>query len=235
MHLVSISSLRSSKIVLIKPRTMLCYVVMSYLALCVNIYQNPEDSKAPLDLKLMKIVTNFLSLLRGDDTDPTGHYMIIICSEFERLARRAVTNAQERRATEGASHQTPPSPPATVNHTMPSPTTGMIPIVSFTPETETSIPDRGPEDNNAPQESADYAGFGAPDSSVHRHGSLLFGSETADASQYIGTGGEEMHFANGDILPADTGIPASPDFWQLPMPLEWNWTDMSANYSLPME
>jgi hypothetical protein len=222
MHLVSISSLRSRTMVLIKPRTMLCYVVMSYLALCVNIYQNPEDPKAPLDLKLMKIVTNFLSLLRGDDTDPTAHHLIIVCNEFERLARRAVANARERRATE-------PSPPATVDHTMPSPTRGVIPIVGFTPESETSIPDRGPEANNAPQESTHYAAFGAPDSGVHGHGSLLFGSETTDASQYIGTGSEEIHFANSDMLPEDTGIPASSDFWQLPMPWEWNWADMGAN------
>jgi hypothetical protein len=188
---------------------------MSYLALCVNIYQNPEDSKAPLDLKLMKIVTNFLSLLRGDDTDPIANHLIIVCNEFERLARRAVANARERRATE-------PSPPATVDHTMPT-------IVGFTPEIETSIPDRGPEGNNAPQESTHYAGFGAPDSGVHRQGSLLFGSETTDASQYIDTGGEEIHFANSDILPEDTGILASSDFWQLPVPWEWNWTDMGAN------
>jgi hypothetical protein len=208
---------------------------MSYLALCVNIYQNPENPKATLDLKLMKIVTNFLSLLSSDEKDPTAHHIIKICGEFERLARRAVTNAQERRATEGAQHQTPPSPPATIHHTIPTFTTDMTQINSFTPETETSSSSRGQEGNSTPQDLADYANFGAPESTVHSHGSLLFNSEMTEASRPIGTGSEETGFANSTILPEYTGFATSSEFWQLPMPLEWNWTDMNAHYYLPTE
>jgi hypothetical protein len=234
MHLVSVFSLTCS-IRLTKPRIMLCYVVMSYLALCVNIYQNPDDSKATLDLKLMKIVTNFLSLLKSDETDPTAHHLIQICSEFERLARRAVRDAQERRATKGAQHPTPASPPATIEHTTPIFTPGMTQVNGFAQETETSISGRGLEGNNTPQESVDYANFGAADSTVHRQGSLLFNSETVDTSQSIGNGSEETDLTDGAILLQYTGVPTSSDFWQLPMPLEWNWTDMNANYCLPME
>src|SRR3954454_4285975 len=86
---------------------MLCYVVVSFLALCANIYQNPEDPKAKLDLKLMKIVTNFLSLLRNDETGEAAHHILDICAEFERLAQRAVKYAQEKQPSDRAYKQTP--------------------------------------------------------------------------------------------------------------------------------
>jgi hypothetical protein len=215
---------------LIKYRIMLCYVVMSYLALCVNIYQNPEDAKATIDLKLMKIVTNFLSVLRSDEMDSAAHQLLGICGEFERLARRAVKNARAKQTSSMVHKGTPVSPPASNDLTTPTSTSGTAQINAFPSDTDVVL-----QGNSIPLESARYSSFRAPDSTMHGQGSLLFNSEIAEASQSLGTGNEEMDFITSAILPEYTEAASSSDFWQLPMPLEWNWTDMSANYFLPME
>jgi len=227
MHLVSVYSLVSAS-ALTERRRMLCYVVMSFLALCANIYQNPEDSKAKLDLKLVKIVTNFLSLLRNDEIGESAHHVLDICAEFERLAQRTVKNAQEKQASDMVHKQTPSSYSAS-NHqatpTSPSDTTNGFP------------PDLGPLisrdeglGNGIPIESSGYSAFGAAQSSKQTQSSLPFGRATGYASQPIGTGTEEMNFNDSTILLEFTGAASPSDFWQLPMPLEWNWAGMNANY-----
>lgn len=197
---------------------MLCYVVMSFLALCVNIYQNPEDSKAKLDLRLMKIVTNFLSLLRDGEPGETAHHVLDICAEFERLAQRTVKNAQEKQALDMVHKQTPSSYSAS---TSTSDTTNGYP------------PDLGPSiscddglGNGMLIESSGYSAFGAAQLPKQTQGSLPFGY----TSQPIGAGTEEMNFNDSTILPELTGAASPSEYWQLPMPLEWNWADMTANY-----
>jgi hypothetical protein len=215
---------------LIEGRIMLCYVVMSFLALCANIYQNPEDPKAAIDLKLMKIVTNFLSLLKNDDKEAAAYHLLRICAEFERLARRAVKNAQEKQALDIVHNQTPPSSSASNHQTTPASPSGTTQINGFPPDTESSIFHGGLPANGMPQDLSGSSAFGAPESTRQRQSSLLFDPENADAFQPSGTGTEEMDFTVSTILPEYTGAASSSDFWQLPMPLEWNWADMTANY-----
>jgi len=204
---------------------MLCYVVMSFLALCANIYQNPEDPKAKLDLKLMKIVTNFLSLLRNDETGEAAHHILDICAEFERLAQRTVKNAQEKQASDMVHKQTPSSYSASNHQATPT---------STSDTTNGFPPDLGPLTsrdeglgNGIPIESPGFSAFGA---SKQTQSSLLFSRDTGYASQLIDTGTEEMNFNDSTILPEFTGAASPSDFWQLPMPLEWNWAGMTANY-----
>lgn len=220
---------------LICPRLMLCYVVMSYLALCVNIYQNPEDPKATLDLKLMKIVTNFVSLLQSEDMDPGVHHLIQICGEFERLPRRAVVNAQDRRSSDRAPHKFGFSPPASYDYRTPAAMSSMIPRNSCQSELEVSMSGGDLPPDSLPLESAAYSNFGTPHPTMQRPGSLVYPPDVGEALQAVGNGPEEMQFTNNTAVPEYTGGTMSSDFWQLPMPLEWNWADMNANYFLPTE
>ena len=220
MHLVSVYSLVSAS-ALIERRRMLCYVVMSFLALCANIYQNPEDSKAKLDLRLMKIVTNFLSLLRNDEA---AHHILDICAEFERLAQRTVKNVQEKQV-----HKQTPSSYSASNHQA-TPTSTSDTTNGFPPDLGPLISRDEGLGNGIPIESSGYSAFGAAQSSKQTQNSLPFGRDTAYASQPIGTGTEEMNFNDSTILPEFTGAASPSDFWQLPMPLEWNWAGMNANY-----
>jgi hypothetical protein len=207
---------------------MLCYVVMSFLALCANIYQNPEDSKAKLDLKLMKIVTNVLSLLRNDEAGETAYHILDICAEFERLAQRTVKNAQEKQASDMVHKQTPSSYSAS-NHQV-TPTSASDTTNGFPPDLGPLISRDEGLGNGMPIESSGYSAFGAAQSSKQTQSSLPFGRDTGYASQSIGTGTEEMNFNDSTVLPDFTGAASPSDFWQLPMPLEWNWADLAANY-----
>ena len=205
---------------------------MSFLALCVNIYQNPEDPKAKLDLKLMKIVISFLSLLKNDETGKPAHHVLGICAEFERLAQRAVENAQEKQASDMVHKQTPSSYSASNYQATPT---------STSDTTNGFLTDLGPPSshddglgNGMSIEPSGYSAFGTAQSPKQIQSSLPLGHDAGYASQLIGTGTEEMNFNDSTILPEFVGAASPSDFWQLPMPLEWNWADMNANY-FPMD
>jgi hypothetical protein len=201
---------------------------MSFLALCANIYQNPEDSKAKLDLKLMKIVTNFLSLLRNDETGDSAHHILDICAEFERLAQRTVKNAQEKQTSDMVHKQTPSSYSASNHQATPTSTSDTTNGFSSNLGPSTSRDDG--LGNRISIESSGYSAFGAAQSPKQTQSSLPFGRDTGYASQQIDIGNEEMYFNDSTILPEFMGVASASDFWQLPMPLEWNWADMTANY-----
>jgi hypothetical protein len=207
---------------------MLCYVVMSFLALCANIYQNPEDPKAKLDLKLMKVVTNVLSVLRNDETGDTAHHILDICAEFERLAQRTVKNAQEKQTLDMVHKQTPSS--SSASNLQATPTSTSDTTSGFSSDLGPSISRDDGLGDRISIESSGYSAFGAAPSPKQTQSSLPFGRDTGYASQPIATGTEEMNFDDSTILPEFIGAASPSDFWQLPMPLEWNWADMTANY-----
>jgi hypothetical protein len=219
---------------LTEARIMLCYVVMSFLTLCTNIYQNPKDPKATLDLKLMKIVTNFLSLLNNEETEGTARDLRKICAEFERLARHTVKNAQEKQASDKGHDQTPLSSSASHYQSTPGSAFDTTQTSGFPPNTEVSIYLERLPSNDMPLESAAYPAFRTSELTAGQQNSLLIDAENAELSQQIGTANYQMNSTDGTTLPSYTGSALSSDFWQLPMPLEWNWADMTANY-FPME
>ena len=229
MHMVSDDSLLC-RFMLITQRRMLCYTVTSFLALCANIYQNPEDPKASLDLKLMKIVINFFSLLKNDETAAPAHHLLQVCNEFERLARRAVNQAQGKQHIDLEHNQTSSSCSANDNNATPASISGTAQTSYFLADPEASKSHENPPSDGMPTRSNASSAFQAPELLTQRQNSLLFDAGNANASQPVGTGLEEMDFTNSNISPELTMGGSSSDFWQLPMPLEWNWADMNANY-----
>jgi hypothetical protein len=68
-------------------RLVLYYPVSSLVTLFANILQNPQDSRARSDLKLMTHVVQFLSALSIDASNGAVKRMLNICSEFERISK----------------------------------------------------------------------------------------------------------------------------------------------------
>ena len=65
----------------------LYYPVSALVTLFANILQNPHDSRARSDLKLINQVVSFLSMLCEEDQNSSVRRMYSVCSEFERIAR----------------------------------------------------------------------------------------------------------------------------------------------------
>lgn len=73
-----------------------------------NILQNPLDPRARSDTKLMNVVVNFLATL-GPEAETGGvHRMLGVCSEFERIAKAVIENAEKEHASrrKRKSHET---------------------------------------------------------------------------------------------------------------------------------
>jgi hypothetical protein len=68
-------------------RLILYYPVSALVTLFANILQNPQDTRARSDLKLMNHVVNFLSMLCSDENNTAVRRMRDICGEFERISK----------------------------------------------------------------------------------------------------------------------------------------------------
>lgn len=133
-------------------RLILYYPVSALVTLFANILQNPTDSRARTDLKLMNQVVSFLSGLCSNDQNSSVKRMLNVCSEFERIAkvvldkcekeahsrrkRKQTENKEDGNAAAGAdSSRTPKPAGATPGHNPKTPQPsqpGNIPNV-FTP------------------------------------------------------------------------------------------------------
>ncbi|KAK3378214.1 fungal-specific transcription factor domain-containing protein [Podospora didyma] len=73
----------------------LYFPVSAHVTLFGNILQNPLDPRARSDTKLMNVVVTFLSTL-GHEAETGGvHRMLGVCSEFERIAKVVIDNAEK--------------------------------------------------------------------------------------------------------------------------------------------
>lgn len=76
-------------------RLILYYPVSALVTLFANVLQNPTDSRARSDLKLMTHVVTFLSGLCRDDENSSVKRMLNVCSEFERIAKIVLDKADK--------------------------------------------------------------------------------------------------------------------------------------------
>ncbi|KAI5273901.1 hypothetical protein E4T47_02810 [Aureobasidium subglaciale] len=70
------------------------YPVSALVTLFANILQNPQDTRARSDLKLMNSMTEFLQMLCNEDGNVHCRRMASICKEFERIARVVLDKAE---------------------------------------------------------------------------------------------------------------------------------------------
>ncbi|KAF2101599.1 hypothetical protein NA57DRAFT_34115 [Rhizodiscina lignyota] len=229
----------------------LYYPVSSLVTLFANILQNPQDSRARSDLKLMNLVVSFLSALCSDEANGSVRRMLNVCSEFDRIAkvvldksdkdsstrrkRKQQDNMSEKSAG-GANqmHQRTQSQATTV----PSPATHNIAL------TGGNIPNRNQSSFSAspapPNASLPNGLSPAPlfafsprptSSALPTSGAFADGTLPGfSPGPGMGTpnsngGGDPLHLDGSFQQPF---VPQ--DLWQMPMTLEWDWADITGGY-----
>lgn len=75
------------------------FPVTALVTLFANILQNPSDTRARSDLKLMNLVVSFLSMLGNDERNGSVKRMLSVCAEFERIARVVLDKADREHAS----------------------------------------------------------------------------------------------------------------------------------------
>lgn len=80
-------------------RLVIYYPVSALVTLFANILQNPQDSRARSDLKLMNLVVSFLGLLCSDEENGSVRRMLSVCAEFERIAKVVLEKAEKENST----------------------------------------------------------------------------------------------------------------------------------------
>ncbi|KAF1816580.1 hypothetical protein P152DRAFT_129067 [Eremomyces bilateralis CBS 781.70] len=74
------------------------YPVSALVTLFANVLQNPQDTRARSDLKLMNLVVTFLSALCSDEENSSVRRMLSVCAEFERISNVVIEKAERDRA-----------------------------------------------------------------------------------------------------------------------------------------
>lgn len=75
------------------------YPVSALVTLFANILQNPQDTRARSDLKLMNLVVGFLGMLCTDEENGSVRRMLSVCAEFERIAKVVLDKAEKENSS----------------------------------------------------------------------------------------------------------------------------------------
>ncbi len=75
------------------------FPVTALVTLFANILQNPQDNRSRTDLKLMKLVVNFLNMLNDDQGSGSVKRMCTVCAEFERIATLVLEKTDREHAS----------------------------------------------------------------------------------------------------------------------------------------
>ena len=107
-------------------RLILYFPVSSLVTLFANILQNPQDTRARSDVKLMRQVVDFLSLLSVTEEQGGVRRMLGVCAEFERIARVVLEKSEKdsktrnkRKANKNSVSESPNPTPRNVQAQVP--------------------------------------------------------------------------------------------------------------------
>jgi hypothetical protein len=224
------------------------FPVTALVTLFANILQNPQDGRSRSDLKLMKLVVNFLNMLSNDQSNGSVKRMLSVCAEFERIANIVLDKADKEHASrrkrkQGDSEQdaeieataneilnpyrNPQSPPQGSQAGTPAPLPPNILNPDFQGFSE-PFPFSPNFTHASLQPNDPMAQYGSPSIAaqmLQQHGGLPM-NPSGDANMNgMGNG------MNGMNMGYDQGFNNAPqDLWKMPMTLEWDWADM-AGYS----
>jgi len=215
------------------------------VTLFANILQNPQDSRARSDLKLMNQVVAFLSILCTDDSNSSVRRMLSICAEFERISkvvldksdRESSSRRGKRKQQDPAAESTQTSPAAMMTPhmvTTPIPSQpGNIPNV-FSP------PSALMKNFNSYEQTSPGMNFISPRASASPMPAsspvaFNFSVPSASGMALNGSGMPSQSIENPGLDPFSTGgsyqHPFVPqDLWQMPMTLEWDWAEMTSGF-----
>lgn len=216
----------------------LYFPVSALVTLFGNILQNPLDSRAKSDTKLMNLVVTFLSML-GQEAEQGGvHRMLAVCSEFERIAKVVIERAEKEQSTRRKRKNADAVKSTPSSMTMPTPRQS-----SATP---TNRPIHHAKRDSAQLSPPQHAGSDQGSS----HSPMNMATNEPSPSMSVGwpqdfavpQNGEfdsfnEMNFqSNGVQSPPMPGVAAPfqaqnpllpQDLFALPMTLDWSWAEMS--------
>lgn len=224
-------------------RLILYYPIAALVTLFANILQNPHDVRACSDVKLMGIVVNFLSALASDESNGSVKRMLRICSEFERIARVVLARAK-RESQSTRKRKSDENEALTAQDNPNSHDSRPSPNVHSAEQTYTQST-QDPQINNI---STDFSSPGAtePQTSMPLEPDAGLVSEKYNTDynpEFSNVMASDMANQNGftpsssfpqtDSLSVDLAslqqsfIPQ--DLWQMPMALEWDWSEISNN------
>jgi len=221
------------------------FPVTALVTLFANILQNPQDSRSRSDLKLMKLVVNFLNMLNDDQGSGSVKRMCSVCAEFERIAGAVLEKADREHASRRKRKQGDSEQDAQIEATAAE-------LLSTNRNSHSSPAAAStPKQNNNTSEgmifNPDFHGFNEPFpfSPNFTHASLQANPQMA---QYGSPAMTAQMLQQQGGLPSTTGVDINginslnamamgqfdqnfnnvpSDLWKMPMTLEWDWADMT--------
>jgi len=238
-------------------RLIIYFPVSSLVTLFANILQNPHDARARSDVKLMRQVVDFLSLLSVTEEQGGVRRMLGVCAEFERIARVVLEKSErdsksrsKRKASKGSVSETPSATPRFVQAQIPqkraatqtpSQANPATPAKVFTPNFNGNNLSNQPFNPSLNSFSPSPVPINGDLSTLPLDFSTPSGSEFANMLN--GSSGLTPNFQGTDDMQQQQldSLSGSPfnsdsfqqpfvpqDLWQMPMTLEWDWADMTS-------
>ncbi|KAK5554655.1 hypothetical protein LTR46_007381 [Exophiala xenobiotica] len=205
----------------------LYFPVSALVTLFANILQNPQDTRARADIKLMDLVVNFLTTIAHDEGTGSLNRMLTVCSEFARIARVVIDKAEK----EGSKRKRRlvPEEVRRVNQ-------------SAMAQAQAQINGRGPGSRRSsggggsPRTSSTIpATHSTPVASMNTNPQTFFNmsnfgnNDYADMLSQPGVSPDMGHMPSATMSPLNAGSFQQPfvpqDLWQMPMTFEWDWAD----------
>ncbi|KAF2032400.1 hypothetical protein EK21DRAFT_87258 [Setomelanomma holmii] len=222
------------------------FPVTAMVTLFSNILQNPQDTRSRSDLKLMKLVVNFLNMLNDDQGSGSVKRMCSVCAEFERIAGAVLEKADREHASRRKRKQGDSEQDAQIEATAAE----LLSTGRNTHSSPAAAATTPQNDNSASQGmifNPDFHGFNEPFpfSPNFTHASLQANTQMG---QFGSPGMTAQMLQQQGSLPNTTGIDANgisnlnamamgqfdqnfnnvpQDLWKMPMTLEWDWADMT--------
>jgi hypothetical protein len=224
----------------------LYFPVSALMTLFANIINNPLDTKAKSDARLMSMVVQFLLML-GQEAETGGvHRMLGVCAEFERIAQIVIEKAEKEPRRKRKNIDTPGKAASTAHLKLPG--TAQNPTPSAMSSQTTRPPTASSSTATAP--ASYYAHDGnnlSPPNQQQSSYSPMAGSIQGSSPSMGSAGGWKSDYQmpqNGDfesfVDVNGFGTGGSPgvnlpfqqpllpqDLFSLPMTLDWNWAELS--------
>ncbi len=226
----------------------LYFPVSALVTIFANILQNPQDTRARADIKLMDLVVNFLSNVVSDEGSGSLKRMLSICAEFARIARLVIDKA-EKDGSKRKRKMMPEETQRTGQSAMAQAQAQIRGGRATTPNRAQGAVNNSPRSNKASvqQQSGSASPFNRAASSQNSlfdpnqayNGSPSFDPDYLDRLPHNGTSPSvegSQHLPSSTMSPMNIGLFQQPfipqDLWQMPMTFEWDWADM-ANSTYP--
>ncbi|KIW17153.1 hypothetical protein PV08_04344 [Exophiala spinifera] len=209
----------------------LYFPVSALVTLFANILQNPQDTRARADIKLMDLVVNFLSNVAHDEGTGSLNRMLTVCSEFARIARVAIEKAEK----EGSKRKRRlvPEEVLRVNQSAMAQVQAQI---NGRQSTSRRSSGAGGSPSNAPNVPKTHSPTVANANTSTRTNPQPFfnvpgfdGNEYADMLSQNGMSPDVGQMPSATMSPLNAGSFQQPfvpqDLWQMPMTFEWDWAE----------